>query len=863
MRLLHASRPVALTLLWTTVVSAAFAQAPATSLRKPAIEQGPPKVVDAVQGDVVRMKIQYTADSGRVQQVKWALRSEKSKSMICREGTCTLKTSAIKPGSYAIYVVVFDETGSDSIKFDFRLAAAPAKYTPKQVEVPLIKAGEDVKSAQTAGLPVTGQFVRSIEGRTYAHNRSQVRVVGTSREPLEKLDSIRTGLPGILHFSLTTQDEAWLLDNSLARIVRNSKGRAFVKLERGSLRVRTLRNIDKEWNVTASGYVFTGQSKQDTVVIRLPGDELLVASLRGITRVHKESKVKGEPDPGDFFTIEPGTMVRLQALTGGPTEDPGRPQPAGNDVEVDTVAKIIRKTTPFYLKARSNISQEGESFIQNRKPESLKAANDWARKAVAEDDAWLALESLLYRFDEAAKDPAACYLLGKSYLEIMLYPEAEEWLNRAIEAERTLKDRTMANDARLVLAELAYRRKLWDVAARHFDQADSQAIDAWIRDKARGQDRMFMIGKTCALSERRICAKKYLPTTALNDPRPEVRAEATNLIKKIPVLPGSTARFSLLAGYNSNIFSLKEPGSKDRPGDAPKNQDGIYTGKFHFDLRSGAHDAMPREEQTRFGLELQVDLEKSGFTTAKMNNFGRSHYDAHAGIFLTAASRPDKPTPSFDGSTYVYITTDGVGPQRVHDEAGGGVRVSVPFLLGLELETRIGRTIDPQPPLEQVLDPLTGEFIAASDDTGTIQRFRLHLVPVGPDSLTGEPRGKVQIALDATATMAKRAEVAGSAGDLTVAGGALTVSQKAVPTGVLAIRAGSEFITRDITEESAAELGTPQERMRTRVGVNYYHEVSQKVHIEVNTDYTIGTAQPESFDGFTRSTATFGLHLEF
>lgn len=837
--------------------------ADAAEMRRPTLTMGPPADVSAVQGDIVKMQVQYTADSGRVQQVRWAMKSGNSRSISCKEAKCTLRTSSLKPGDYAVYVVVFDEAGSDSMKFDFRLSEAPPKYEPKQIEVPLVKANDDSREKKTAILPVTGQFLRTIEGRAFAHNRLQVRVIGNTPEPLGKLDSIRTANPGVLNFSITPQDEAWILDSSLARIVRNSQQRTFVKLERGTIRVRTLRNIDKDWNLAAGGYVFAGGDRQDTVVIKLPGDELLVASLRGITKVHRESTVKGEPDKDQSFSLNPGSVIRLKVIAGAESADPGRPEPAETTAEIDAIAAVIRKTTPQYLKSRSEVAAGNGTFILNRKPESLQAAKTAARKYADEKDAWLALESLLFRYDEATQDTGASYLVGRSYLDMLLYPEAEEWLRRAIDPARPGKDIAMANEAKLVLGHLAFKRKDWDTASRHFESADRSAVENWTRDKGRGAERKFMIGKSCALSERRRCARGYLPQVAVSDLPAETREEARNLLKKIPVLPGYTLRLSGGLGYNSNIFALKEAGSNELPGTATKNQDGTFKGAFHFDLRGGAHDQLAQDEQRRFGIAFGLDLEKSGFNTTKMASYGRSDYDGRFGIFFTAPSSPGKPTHAFDGTAYVYMSTTGIGSQRVHDEAGGGLQISVPALLGMEFDARFGRAIDPQPPLDQILDPLTGEYIAASDDSGSIMRIKLHLVPFGPDSLTGEFRGRRQLSIDSSLISATRSDLPGNSGDLQITNAQIKLAQKAVDNGILSILAGSEQVKRDLTEEESSELGVPLQRSRIKAGLNYYHEVNQAVHIEASTDYTIGTAQPASFDGFNRSTASLGLHLQF
>jgi hypothetical protein len=280
-------------------------------------------------------------------------------------------------------------------------------------------------------------------------------------------------------------------------------------------------------------------------------------------------------------------------------------------------------------------------------------------------------------------------------------------------------------------------------------------------------------------------------------------------------------------------------------------------------LRGGAHDQLAKDEQSRFGIAFGVDLEKSGFNTTKMASYGRSDYDGRFGIFFTAPSSPGSPTHAFDSTAYVYMATSGIGSQRVHDEAGGGLRISMPSLLGMDLDSRFGRAIDPQPTLDQILDPLTGEYIAASDDTGSITRFKLHLVPFGPDSLTGEFRGRRQLSIDASMTNAKRGDLAGNSGDLQITMAQIKLAQKAVDNGVLSILAGSEQIKRTLTEDESLELGVPLQRTRTKAGLNYYQEVNQAMHIEAATDYTIGTAQPSSFEGFTRSTASIGFHLQF
>lgn len=831
----------------------------------PRITAAPPKVVQVTRGDVVKLRVDYKANRDLVQQVKWVIRSQ---SMVCRDATCTLRTSGIRPGSHAVYVVVFDDSGSDSLKFDLQVRELAKGEKARQVTVTPEAVSDDRRIDDGDGADTAQFFMRHVmipvQGRAYSHSRSEVRVVGQGGEAIGKTDTLRTGTPGLLRISLPGADESWLLDGSLLRLRGRAGSRGTARLERGTIRSRALNNVDPGWDLAAGGYVFRGNGQRDIVVKRLPGDEILVAVLRGDVRVHTETTVKGQADEEAFFRITPGSMIRLRTITGATGQDPSRPVIAGTPGEQEIIAQIIRLTTPQYLAKRENADATRSAFIRNRKPVSLDDAAKMARASLASGDAWLAIEPLLFRLDEAAKQPAASYLVGRSYVEMLLLREGEEWLTKSLE----LSDQgTSANDARIMLGNLNYKRKAWSAAALYFTAAN---LDAWISDPKLGGERSFIAGKSCALGEKRSCARNLLPRAAREGSSPSARDEARLLLKKLDLLPGHTRQAGIRIGYNSNIFGLTNPGDDTMlPEGVKSNQTGSWNAFVGIESRSMASDETLTDDQNRLGLEFKADISRSGYAKDDVTDYAISTYQGQLGLFYTLAAKPEPDAPSsareplMDFVLNGYLMMGGVGRQRVHDEAGAGVRFRLPWLLGLDLEYRKGRAVDPQPDLEHRIDYLTGEPSASADDTGAISRLHMRFVPIGPNSLTGEDRGASHFVIEAGTINVQRESFPDGTGPLRLLQPRLHASRKVLDQAVTTFTLGTDIITRDITATAANSLGLPQRQTKSLVGVNFSVDVSQFVTIDLDARHYISTSSGSSTGSFKRTVATLGTIWDF
>ena len=102
------------------------------TLDPPIITAGPPELVSGIRGDVIKLKIEFKSNKSLVPQIKWVIRSQ---SLVCRDVTCTLKTSGIAPGNHAVYIIVFDDTGSASIRFNLRVRDPAPGESPKEIIV--------------------------------------------------------------------------------------------------------------------------------------------------------------------------------------------------------------------------------------------------------------------------------------------------------------------------------------------------------------------------------------------------------------------------------------------------------------------------------------------------------------------------------------------------------------------------------------------------------------------------------------------------------------------------------------------------------------------------------------------------------
>jgi hypothetical protein len=847
---------------WLAIQPVARA-APAT--KAPVITAGPPKTVEAMRGDVVKLRIKFKANNNLVQQVKWVIRSQ---SLICRDVVCTLRTSTVQPGSHAIYVVVFDESGSDSLKFDLKVTEPEKGRTPKIVQVVPEVVSDDRRKEDRPETTSTAFFAKHVAvpavGRAYSHSRAVVRVMGQGGESLEGSDTLRTGSPGMLRFALPGADESWILDASTLKLRGRPGSRGIARLERGTIRSRAINNADPGWDVAAGGYVFRGDGKRDLVVQRLPGDEILVTALRGNFRIHTEATFKGQADEETFFKIRAGAMIRLRALNAATGADPSRPEEAGSPAEQEAVAAIIRRTTPQYLAKRDSAGVDLPPFIRNRKPTSLDEAIKSARTALDGEDPWLGLEPILYRLDEAGNSSEASYLAGRSYVEMMLLPEGEQWLQKALEAANNER---AVNDARIMLGFLNYKRRSWFNAATYFTSAN---LDAWLQDPRLGGERSYIAGKSCALGEQRSCARRSLPRASKEGPTPSAREEARLLLKKLDLLPGHTRFASLRLGYNSNIFGLEKPGDTESlPEGLSTNQTGLWIVSGGLASRSSASDELPQDDQNRFGLEFNLDLERGGYFNAAATNYARSTYKGHLGVFYTKASKPKATEntsgsePALDLGIHAYVIVGGVGSQRVHDEGGAGITLSLPWMMGLDLGYRQGRVVDPQPELEHRIEYLTGEPSKSADDTGTISRTSLRVVPIGPNSLVGEQKGTSQVAIEAGRTHASRQNDPTGTGPVTIIRPALLVSRKVLENAVMTLDLGTETITRDISAADSLAMALPTSQSKTVLGLQFRANLTNAISMDLDAHHFISSSTGSGSSSFKRSIATLGTRFEF
>ncbi|NBQ55029.1 MAG: hypothetical protein EBU49_15815 [Proteobacteria bacterium] len=258
--------------------------------------------------------------------------------------------------------------------------------------------------------------------------------------------------------------------------------------------------------------------------------------------------------------------------------------------------------------------------------------------------------------DDVAKDREASYLIGRSYVEMLLLPEGEEWLQKALVAPTSekIKNSSKSTDsAQIMLGILNYKKKSWSSAAANFTAAN---LEAWLKEPDLAGERAYMVGKACALGEYRHCAKVYLSRAAVDRVTAEGKSEARNLLKKIDVLPGSTWSSRLRIGYNSNIFGLKNPGSKDAlPEGANHNQTGFALGSLALSSRGSASDELQQDDQDRGGIEFKLNLQKSMYANSDLANYAVSTYEGQLGVFYTRASRKPTSEDSIGSSPFMDL----------------------------------------------------------------------------------------------------------------------------------------------------------------------------------------------------------------
>ncbi len=856
---------------WLVGAAAAIAET-SPPIQTPKIIAGPPFLVTANRGDILKLKIEYTSNKNLFPQAKWVIRSQ---SLICRDAFCTLKTSSLAPGNHAVYIVVFDDAGSDSLKFNLKLANPVLGKASKEITVPSEQPSDEQKDADSTSkqkleTSLSAHSLTSVQGRTFSHSRSVVHIIGQETEQFGSSDAVRTGIPGLMKIWLAGSDETWLLEGSMARLGGKKGGRGTLRLERGTIRSRTLGSTDQGWDIAAGGFVFRSEGRRDLIVQRLPDDHLLVTALRGNIRIHAEHDFKGQADENTFFKIVQGSTVRLKITTTASGDDPGRPEQTTSPAEQEVIAGVIRTTTPQYLEKREATNPAQFPFLRNRVPASIKDAIKSAKAALGEGDPWLAIEPLLYRSDDAVKSDEATYLIGRCYVEMLLLAEGEEWLQKSL-AIRNKSNGAGSYDAKsaaeIMLGVLYFRKKSWTTAAIHFNAAN---LDGWMNDPEFNGERSYMVGKSCALGEFRHCARLYLPRAAANGPTVEVKEEARLLLKKIDLLPGASGFAKLDVGYNSNIFGLKNPGnSVSLPAGVTHNQTASWYGSLGFMSRGSANDESQQDDQNRFGIEFKLNLEQSGYLKSDLTNYGLSTYGGQVGVFYTLASRrpitenSSGRSPIMDLGVNGYMIMGGVGNQRVHDEAGAGLSLSIPWFLGLELSYKRGRAVDPQPNLEHVIDYMTGETSGSADDTAAISRIQLKLIPFGPNSLEAESRGRTQVSITGEKIAAARELFPDGTGPIQLSNVKFLMAKKVLDRAILSFHIGAKSISRSISTGDSEILKVPLTQTQAMFGLDYEHNLTPFITFNLTTNQSIATSSPSSFDGFSRTLVTTGAKIDF
>lgn len=210
-----------------------------------------------------------------------------------------------------------------------------------------------------------------------------------------------------------------------------------------------------------------------------------------------------------------------------------------------------------------------------------------------------------------------------------------------------------------------------------------------------------------------------------------------------------------------------------------------------------------------------------------------------------------------------YMIMGGIGSQRVHDEAGAGMNLSLPWLMGTEFLYQNGRTVDPQPSLEHEIDYLTGERSGTADDTSTVSRLLFKVVPFGPHSLTEEPKGSTNITVEGEHLSASRSGPPNGTGAIRLINTKMTMARKVLDRATLRILAGADTLTRTINSDDSETLVSPTKQTKITVGLNYEHALTPFIMIDLATNQGMTTSTPSSIDSFSRTIATAGVRIDF
>lgn len=833
-----------------------------TTLR---ITKAPPETISAIRGDVLQLNVEFQGDPTLYQKVKWTV---KSVSMVCREKNCKFKTSSLKPGKYAVYIVVFDKNSSDSMRFDLRVRE------PNRGEKPAIKtikaepvdpARSDVNFSESKKRIFSGYYATTVAGKTFANSNRRIDVIGTQRRQINQFSTLRTASDGLMRIYRTGENETWLSNRTFVNLDVTKSGRGLIRLVRGAVRSRSLGNLSRsaQWDVAAGGYMFKGDQNQDFIVKTIPGDELLVASLRSSLNIHAFDRKSGNADKESFFRLPAGSIIRLKTIFGDTNGSMGKSEPGDSLPERTAIASILRETSPQYLDKRT--ATDTRVFLNPLPPVNFKSALRKATDAINRNDALLAAEQLLFDLDTAGKSPEAAYVLGRAYLFLHLDDEGENWMKKGIEIMRAKKssklDSNLLDDLHGALGRLYFRNKMWPEAAVQFTEIN---LTSWLERNKLNANLAFEVGKSFALGGMAHEAKHLLIWSTEHSPVKESREESRILLKDLEIYPGSTARISAGIIYNSNVLGLQKPGDqKSLPEGIDKNQTGMWVADLSWKVRSSAADDHQTDSQTRYGLSASVNLLRESFFEKSLLPYTFSKYSGKFGFFFTPAAENSRHAEStqlfsrpalFDLDVHSYFEVGGIGDQRVHDEAGAGTALTIPRLLDASVSIRYGRVIDPQKDLQHAIDYLSREPALGTDDSGTITGIGLKLVPIGPNNLDGEPPGTTRLQMQTDFLRANHQSYPNGSGQRQQTNVKIEYTKKFLMSTCISIHAGATLEKHDLTAEQSSYMAAPSIRQRINFGLQYAQDINEYLSLGISTSQFMVTQTPsESFTKFNRS----------
>lgn len=671
------------------------------------------------KGDTVALEVQA---KGQDLQYKWM-----AKNIICREKTCTVDTDTWGLGTHKIAFVVFNGEGSLYLRYRIKVLAAPAGYKPGRVTPPVEGASDDIESVASVDLGV-----RTLTGRGFSYHQKKLQIVGPTPRSLDWREKLKTQDESSMQILREGQEQHVLGPSTAIALVKADTGRRVLVLNRGVLRSRQLDGKEPLWSIVYNNWLQVDTDAQGDVLINTvagSSDQAELYVVRGNARVFRRRSTDGKDDEaikaaaaygtaGEAITVPQGAFVRLNRDFETP---PRIEHPLSK-----TTGALIAVTTPLYLPSANLLKEApGTRVLGKKKAEDLSEGTAIALDALGRRDFPAAMEALQPFGGDVKKDYRAALAMGAACKGLLFDEEASAYLAAASQLKSD------APEPYFLMGEIELAAMHWRKALKFFERADDQDYnDSQLLTYYTGVARFYLREYAGARSD--------LTKAVWADDGEAVARSAEAFRRKVKYDGWFDVRSGVGALYNSNVLR-----AGDRHGAALP--DGIQTTKSTgYEGHAGFSLWAYRGQNGEAGVSF--DTRKIGWTAPTLIKVNSLAQTLSLNLGVNSVENPEEGSV-FELHGTAYVATYAFGDQRSMDAAGVRAQMLMPPLAGLEVHVTSVTNVDPLPGRDDILDPLRGEIVEASERSNHQMIYGFGITPFHNDQMS------VGVAYDSASTV--------------------------------------------------------------------------------------------------------------